>query len=95
MTFFVRILAILFIGMIFSVSAAAEDDLDSLRRRLAEVEAEQARSQATIEALRSAIEQLGRKAEGDRLAEQPVEETRDVVTEAPAGSDLPSAATAR
>ena len=86
------LLAILFIGMTPSVSAAAEDDLDALRRRLAEVEAEQAKYQATIEALRSEIEALGRKTEDGRPAEQPAEENRDVVTDVPADADQASVA---
>jgi hypothetical protein len=107
------LLAILFIGMAPSARAAIQDDLDALRRRLGEVEVEQAKSQATIEALRleveakqaksqatiealrSEIAALGRATEYDRLAEQPVEEIRDVGTDAPADTDLPSVASAR
>ncbi len=59
-----RSLVILFIGMSASVSGA-QDDLDSLRRRLAEVEAQQAKSQETIEELRSLIGALGKDAEED------------------------------
>ena len=86
------LLAILFIGMTPSVSAAAEGDLDALLRRLAEIEAEQAKYQATIEALRSEIEALGRKTEDGRPAEQPAEENRDVVTDVPADADQASVA---
>ncbi len=78
-----RSLAILFIGMTISVSAAAQDDLDALRRRLAEVEAEQAKSQGLIEALRSEIEALGAKSKAERPAEQPAAESRDAVTDVP------------
>ena len=74
---FVRILAILLIGMTVSVGAAAQDDLDALRRRLSDIEAEQAKSQATIEALRSQLESLGKE----------TEEIRNVVTAAPAIAD--------
>ena len=59
-----RSLAILLIGMSASVSGA-QDDLESLRRRLAEVEAQQAKSQETIEELRSLIGALGRDTEKD------------------------------
>ena len=63
-----RSLAIILICMSASVSAA-EDDLDALRRRVAEIEAEQAKSQETIKALLSAIETLRAETE-DRLAEE-------------------------
>ena len=80
--------AILFFGMTTSVCAAAEGDLDALLRRLADVEAEQAKNRATIEALRSELEALGRKAEDDRRAEQPAKKpakkARAVVTDVPA-----------
>ncbi len=75
------LLVIRFIGMTASVSAVAQVDLDALLRRLAEIEAEQAKNRATIEALRSEIEEaLGRKTEDGR----PTEENRDVVTDVPA-----------
>ncbi len=60
-----------------------------------EIEAKHAKSQATIEALRLKIAALGRATKYDRLAEQPVEEIRDVVTDAPADTDLPSVASAQ
>ncbi len=79
---FARVLAMLFIGMTASFSAAAQDDLDSLLRRLNEIEAEQvksraafeaqqAKSQATIEALRAEIEAMAAGTQVDRLAAQP------------------------
>ena len=107
------LLAILFIGIAPSARAAMQDDLDALRRRLGEVEVEQAKSQATIEALRleveakqaksqatiealrSEIAALDRATEYDRLADQPAQEIQDVVTDAPADTDLPSVASAR
>ncbi len=57
-----RILAILFIGMTPAVNAMEQGDLDALYQRLAELEAEQARSKATIETLRSQVEVLEEKA---------------------------------
>jgi hypothetical protein len=63
---FVQILAILFIGMTASFSAAAQDDLDALLRRLADVEVEQAKSQETIKSLRSEIEVLRAKTKDEQ-----------------------------
>jgi hypothetical protein len=99
MNVFVRMVAILFIGMTAPLSAAEQDDLDSLLRRLNDVEAEQAKSRAafetqqaksreTIEALRAEIEALAAGTQVDRLAEQPTDDTPDTatdVTEADAG----------
>ena len=45
-------LAILFIGIPASVSETSLDDLEAVLRRLAEAEAEQAKSRETINALR-------------------------------------------
>ncbi len=64
MTIFVRIIAILLIGMTASVSAMEQGDLDALLRRLAEIEAEQAKSKETIEALRSQVKALETRATG-------------------------------
>ncbi len=77
----IRVLAILLIGMTISFSATAQDDLDALRRRLAEVEAEQAKFQATIEALRAQIETLAAETEDHRPAVEPDEETQDAETQ--------------
>jgi hypothetical protein len=79
----VRVLAIVIIGLTTSFSAMAQDDLDTLRRRLAEVEAEQAASHATIEALRAQIEALAAGANDDPPAEQSAEETQTVVPDVP------------
>ncbi len=89
---FARVLAMLFIGMTASFSAAAQDDLDSLLRRLNEIEAEQvksraafeaqqAKSQATIEALRAEIEAMAAGTQVDRLAAQPTDDTPHVATD--------------
>ena len=80
-----RSLAILFICLSASVSAA-QDDLDALRRRVAEIEAEQAKSQETIKALLSAIEALRAQTEDDRLAKQPAGEAPTLVSNVPAGA---------
>jgi len=48
-----------------SFSAVAQDDLDSLHRRLAEVEAEQAESQGSIEDLRAQIKALAAETKDD------------------------------
>ncbi len=80
MRFLVRLLPILLICVITTVSAA-QDDIDALRRRLAEVEAEQAKNQEMIKALRSEIDALGRKTEDKRRAEQPAEKGRAIFPE--------------
>ena len=77
-----RSLTIILIGLTTSVSAAAQD-FDAMLRRLAEVEARQAKSQATIEALRSEIELLRRNNKSNRVAEKTkggrlAEKTRNV-----------------
>jgi hypothetical protein len=92
MTVAIRILAILFIGMAVSFSVAAQDDLNSLLRRLNEVEAEHAKYRATIEALRAEIEALAAGTQSDRLAEQPVEDTRDVATDVSAEAVIEASA---
>jgi hypothetical protein len=61
-----RSLAIILICMSASVSAA-EDDLSDLRRRLAELEAEQAKSQETIKVLRSEVDALSSETRLRRL----------------------------
>jgi len=79
-----RSLAILFFGMLISVSAVAQDDLNDLRRRLADIEAEQAKSKKIIETLRSEINALHKKNNNNRLAGQPAEENRKVLSNVPA-----------
>jgi hypothetical protein len=74
--------------MMASVSTAAEDELDALRRRLAEVEAEQAKSQETIEAIRSEIEAASTETEDDGMTEQRAEEARAPETDVPADAGI-------
>lgn len=64
-----RSLTILFICMTISVSAKAQDDFEALQRRLAEIEAAQAKAQATIEALSSEIEAMRGESKNDPLQE--------------------------
>ncbi len=96
-----RLLAILFIGTTTAVSAA-QDDLDDLQRRLAELEAEQAKSrqtidalrtevdtsQATIEGLRSEVDTLRAESDDNWLTEQRAEEIRALVTDVLADADV-------
>ena len=81
-----RLLAILAIGMITTASAA-QDDLDTMRRRLAEIEAEQAKSQETIKALRSEVDTLRAETKPDWLTEQRAAEIRALVSDVLADAD--------
>jgi hypothetical protein len=81
MTVFIRRLAFFAIGMTVSLSAIAQDDLDSLQRRLVEIEAEQAESNGAIEAMGAQIEALAADNQNDPLAEQSAEEPQDVVND--------------
>lgn len=54
----VRFLTFLIVGLALPLSAFADDDTEALQKRLAEIEAEQAKSQATIDELRTQIEAL-------------------------------------
>jgi hypothetical protein len=74
----VRSLAIILIFVTTTVSAA-QVDIDALLRRLAEIEAEQARSQQTIKALRSEINTLRTQTE-DRLTEYTVQRGRSLAS---------------
>ena len=93
MTVNARIIAMVLIGMTAPLSVAAQEDIDSLLRRLNEVEAQQEKaradfeaqqqkSQATIDALRSEIEALAAGEPVDRLAAQPAPDTPDVAADA-------------
>ncbi len=81
------LLAILVIGMITAVSAAHDDDLDAVLRRLAEVEAEQAKSQETIEALREEVDTLRAVNDDNWLTERRAAEIRALVSDVLADAD--------
>jgi hypothetical protein len=66
--------------MTTSVSAA-QDDLDALRRRLAEVEAEQAKNQEMIKALRSEIDALDARTQASLAQSKPKPGHRPAFTE--------------
>ncbi len=82
-----RLLAILLIGMTTAVSAAQDDDLDALRRRLAELEADQAKSQETIETLRTDVDTLRAANEDPWITEQRAAELRALVNDVLADAD--------
>ena len=84
MIIFVRMLVMLFIGMTVAVSATAQDDFDTLQRRLAEIEADQAKAQSTIKALHSELESFRRESKNDRRPEQGAKEVQKVGAELPA-----------
>ena len=72
--------------LLTSFSAVAQDDLDSLRRRLAEVEAEQAETQGSIEALRAQIKALATETEDDPQTEPPADDPQSDVIDVPKDS---------
>jgi len=92
----VRLFGLLFIGMTTTaVNAADQADLDAVLRRLAEVEAEQAKSRATIETLRETIEALRTQTEADQLAKQGPQEIPAVETDVPADVEVQASSTLR
>ncbi len=86
----VRSLAIILIFVTTTVSAA-QVDLDALLRRLAEVEAEQAKSRETIAGLRSEIDALNAEAKDSRVVAQRSEDTLQLATVAPSDADVETA----